>query len=156
MILDSNLILDPAGTAITATAVSTNVIDVGVGRDMGIGRPLQVTVTSNGLFAAGGAATLQIQLEAAPDNGSGAPGTYDVLAETEALSIAQLNSLTFQKISLVGFMLPDRAPGDSLPRFYRLNYVVATGPFTAGAVEAFINLSREQLPLYPSGFTVPN
>lgn len=32
---------------------------------------------------------------------------------------------------------PTEAPAN-IPRFYRLNYVVATGPFTAGTIEAFL------------------
>ena len=156
MILDSNLFFDPAGTAITVSAPSTNVLDMGVGRDIGIGPDIKVTVISNKLFAAAGGATLQIQVQGAPDNGSGAPGTYDTYAETEALSIAQLNDPNVQNISLVGFDMPERAQGDAPPRFYRLNYVVGTGPFTAGAVQAFLSTARDQLPFYPSGFTVPN
>lgn len=156
MLLDSNLTFDPSGTAITVSAASTNTIDASVGRDLGIGRDLKVTVTSDGLFAAAGAATLQIQLQGAPDNGSGAPGTWDTYAETEALSSAQLNETGVQGISLTGFDLPERTPGGKLPRFYRLYYTVATGPFTAGSVQAFINLSRDQLVDYPSGFTVAN
>ncbi len=156
MIIDSSLQFDPAGTAITATAVSTNVLDMGADGDTGIGTDLKVTVLPQATFTAAGGATLQIQLEGAPDNGSGAPGTYDVYAQTEALSISQLNAGTVQGISLTGFDLPERVLGDVPPRFYRLNYIVATGPFTAGTVQAFMNLSRDQLPFYKSGFSVPN
>lgn len=156
MILDSNLFFDPAGTAITSTANSTNVLDMLNARDMGIGEDLKVTVTSNLAFAAAGAATLQIALQGAPDNGSGSPGTWVTYAETDALSKAELNDPTVQNISLVGFDLPERRQGQNPPRFYRLVYTVTTGPFTAGAVQAFVNLSRDQLPQYPSGFTVAN
>ncbi|HVC59992.1 MAG TPA: hypothetical protein VND19_06465 [Acetobacteraceae bacterium] len=153
--LDSSLFFDPPGTAITSTAVSANVLDMLGTQDVGIGTPLRVAVVSNLAFAADGAATLQIQLQGASDN-YGVPGGWDVYAQTEPLTIAQLNSLTFQNGSLVGFMLPTRGPNDGLPRFYRLNYVVATGPFTAGGLQSMLTPARASAPQYPAGVIVQN
>ena len=164
-ILDSNLIFDPAGTAITASAASTNILDMGITngiggnvRDMGIGDSPSLTliILSNGLFAAGGAATLNIQIQGAPDNGSGAPGTYTTYAESAPLSIATLNAFvgsTAQGVKLFPVDLPVREAGSPLPRFYRLNYVVATGPFTAGTLQAYLAPWREDGVAYQSGFS---
>lgn len=159
MILDSNLTFDPTGTAITATAASTNIIDLVNQRDLGIGDnpALKVLVVPGATFTAGGAATLTIQFQGAPDNGSGAPGTYLTYAETAALSIAQLNTLaSTMNNDLFPLDVPGRPPGAPLPRFYRLNYVVATGPFTAGTLQAYMLIGRDDIVFYPSGFTVAN
>lgn len=165
MILDSNLIFDPRGTAITATAVSTNVIDDGIvgqignGRDLGIGAEgaLRLLILSSGTFTAGGAATLTIDIQGAPDNGSGAPGTYVTYASSGPLSLAQLNAFpgsVAQSVKLFPIDLPVREAGvTAMPRFYRLNYTVATGPFTAGTIEAYLTNNRDDMALYPSGFT---
>lgn len=151
MLLDSQLCFDPAGTAVTATAASTNVLDMVNARDMGIGRKLQLLVLGNGLFAAAGAATLNIQLQGSPDN-----ATWVTFSETGPLSIAQLNSPSAQNIDLMSQDLPGRAPGAPLPRYYRLNYVVTTGPFTAGAMQAYLTLGRDDNIAYPSGFNPAN
>lgn len=165
-ILDANLIFDPAGTAVTATAVSTNVLDMGItngigssARDMGIGDDpaLKLLILSNGLFAAAGAGTLNIQLQGAPDNGSGAPGTYTTYAESGALSIAQLNAFigsVAAGVKLFPIDLPHREAGSAVPRYYRLNYIVATGPFTAGTLQAYMVIWRDDPLSYPSGFSV--
>lgn len=170
MILDNNLIFDPRGTAITVTAVSTNVLDMGLlgitgnGRDIGIGQDggMRLAIYSNGLFAAAGAGTLEIQVQGAPDNGSGSPGTYVTYASSGALSLAQLNSFvgTGNSVKLFPIALPPAEAGAAnsgfnppLPRFYRLNYVVATGPMTAGAIEAYLTNNRDDMVTYPSGFS---
>jgi len=166
MILDSNLVFDPSGTAITVSAASTNVLDMGItgaiptvqGRDIGIGYDQKLVIYGNNAFAAGGAATLNIQLQAAPDNGSGAPGTYVTLAETGALSIAQLNAGTPGDGGIGTKLFPIDVPPAQIallaPRFYRLNYVVATGPFTAGTIVAYLAPWRSDMVTYPRNFSL--
>jgi hypothetical protein len=91
MLLDSTQVFDPAGTAITVTASSTNVLDMGVARDMGIGDdPLVLVVLSDGTFAAAGAATLNIALQGSPDN-----ATWTVYAESSLLTIAWQRHVAF-------------------------------------------------------------
>jgi len=164
-ILDSNLIFDPAGTAITVSAASTNILDMGItngvggnARDMGIGDDpsIRLLIYSNGLFAAAGAATLSIQIQGAPDNGSGAPGTWTTYADSDPLSIATLNSFSgsvASGVKLFPIDLPHREAGAALPRYYRLNYVVATGPFTAGTLQAYLANNRDDSVAYQSGFS---
>lgn len=158
MILDSNLALDgPAFTAITVTRDSTNIIDVGIGgqiggaRDMSVGTNLDLLVISNRAFAGG--TSVQISFQGAPDNGSGAEGTYVTYAQTPAITLAQLNAGT-------GLLFPIDVPGMpygglALPRFYKLVYTVA-GTFTAGAVIATLLLNRDQVNYYPSALNVAN
>ena len=177
MYLDAQLVLSES-QAITVTAPSTNLYDVagvGVGvappnwfgisdavfgQDSGIGhgasRPTIVCIVKTA-FAAAGAGTLQVQLQASVD--SGAPGytpsAWTTLVETDTLSLAQLAGTlvgNVQSSKIAEFDIPPRAPGQNLPRFYRLNYVVATGPMTAGALSAYINLGRDDTPTYPASY----
>lgn len=173
MILDKLLEFDPAATAVTVTAASTNEVDlhgaglvpafsatVKPGRDIGggseSGYPPRIIVVCTTTFTAGGAGTLQIQFQGAPDNGSGIAGTYVTYAETPAMALADL---------VAGNMLwslpaPRIRPAPNtpalLPRFIRLNYIVATGPMTAGKVQAYLALSGEPSTAYLPGTTVAN
>lgn len=152
MILDKNLVFDGGGTtpaAITTSRASTNVIDLGDPREMAIGERLAITVIGNGLFAAAGAATLAIDVQGSVDNSA-----WTTYASELAMSIATLNSRVIGgQPYMLAFTLPTRQPGAARPRYLRLNYTVATGPFTAGAVHAFLNLGVDQQEAYPSGFS---
>lgn len=176
MFLDALVQLSTA-QAITATAASTSIYDVTgagsgnapnmiggvtssgnalIGFDIGAGDGFtipEVYVDISTAFVSGGGATLTIQLQAAPDNGSNAPGTYVTITQTAALTVAQLTaSASFQ------FQVPEVPPstfGEAMPRFYRLNYVVATSTFSAGALNANIVLNPSQatkIQNYPANF----
>ena len=166
MWIDSNLLFDPANTAITASAASTNIFDAHItgglpgspaGRDLGPGKVLIARVVVQQTFTAAGAATLQVQLQAAPDS-SGSPGTYVTLSQTDTIGKAAL--VAGAVISLPVPQAPpqfDTTPpfAKPLPRFYRLNYVVATGPMTAGQVQSFLTDQEYDLNIYnPNNFTV--
>jgi hypothetical protein len=79
MIYDSLLpFTAAAGDAITASSASGNVLDLGVARDLGgvVGFE-QPEIVANVLasFTSGSTnTTLNVQLQGAPDNGSGGPG----------------------------------------------------------------------------------
>ena len=150
MILDSLLTFDPAGTPITAGGPSTNTLDMLNARDMGIGTEpaLMFLVLGNAAFAAAGAATLNIQLQGSADNVN-----WLTFSESGPLTLAQITS-TSQKLWTGA--LPHRAPVAPLPRYYRLNYVVGTGPFTAGTVQAYMTTNVDAAPSYPSGFNPAN
>ena len=177
MIMDAQLILSQ-NQAITVTAPSTGTYDaagVGVGvappnwfgisdtvfgQDSGIGhgaaRPTIVCMVTTA-FAAAGAGTLQVQLQASVDSGTPGytPSSWVTLVETDTLSLAQLTGLmvgNVQTFKIAEFDIPPRAPNQNLPRFYRLNYVVATGPMTAGALSSYINLGRDDTPTYPASY----
>ena len=154
MILDKNLQFDPLATAITATAVSTNVIDLLNAREIATdqygGFPI-VTITLGATFTAAGAATLTVQVQGSVDN-----VTYTLLDQTDAIPKANLLIGTVLRIPL-GKLQPQSV---GLSRFYRLNYVVAAGPFTAGTIEADLVIGAEQLNnqtvTYPPGVVVSN
>ena len=175
MILDASSILSQ-NQAITATATSTYVYDtagLGVGNavsnifgnatvgsnasfgeDIGGGGPLvsppQLVAIVGTTFTAGGSATMQVQLQAAVDtNNTGTPSTWNTIIETDTLAVALLTSGRF----IARFTVPERYPGQGFPRFYRLNYVVATGPMTAGTI-AFAGLVTgiDGAPTYPANY----
>lgn len=152
MITDIQLRLSNA-QAVTTTAASTLVYDVtgagaGVapsmtfgtatvfGEDIGAGdsrvRPIAQFFVPTA-FTANGAATMVVAVQAAIDDGSNNPSTYTTLAETGAIPVANL-------IAGANFQLPipPLAPGEALPRFYRFNYTIATGPMTAGNITGYI------------------
>lgn len=174
-ILDVFLEFDPAGTSVAiaaGTQASTNIIDLhGTGllpvlaanqgaRDMGIGDDpaLKLMVQVDTAFAsAGSTGTIQVAIQGAPDNGSGAPGTYVTMATGPLYVIPAVGTRLFDTD------IP-RPKDGNLPRFLRLLYTVATQTMTAGKVNAHIVLDRMDHPsqsagvmgAYPAGITVAN
>ena len=153
MIIDGYTIFEPiAGGAITVTRASTNQLDLLAGRDLGVNpdMPIKVSIGVGATFTAAGAATMVVQIQGAPDNGSGAPGAYYTLAESRPYALADLVAGT----KLLPLDLPAKASTDPQPRFLQLNYVVATGPMTAGTLNAQLTLDRSDIIYYNSGFTL--
>ena len=122
---------------------------------MGGGGPLtsapQLGVWPVTTFTAGGAATLRVQLQAAIDNGSGSPGTWDTIDQSDDIPVADLTSGS-PGAPLVSFTVPRRYPGQGFPRFYRTNYVISTGPMTAGAITAALLTGVDDVPFYPPNY----
>lgn len=175
MILDKFLEFDPQGTSVAiaaGTQASTNVIDLhmsgipvlanGQGaRDMGIGDDpaLKLLVQVTTAFAsAGSTGTISASFQGAPDNGSGAPGSYTTYITGPALVIPVAGA------RLLGIDWPRPPAGTAMPRFVRLLYTVAVQTMTAGAVGAWAVLDRDdQVQLaaatyggYPAGITIAN
>ena len=134
MILDRQNLFS-LNQAITATAVSTDVIDLGpemwagtAGSDREI--PIELTVTES--FTSGGATTLQVEVQSSVNEAFSAPIKHlltDVIPKAD---------LAVGKVLSKGLSLPA-----DVKRYVRLNYVVATGPFTAGKITAGIVASRQ-------------
>lgn len=170
MILDSNLLLD-SNRALTVTAVSAGVYDtaglgVGVpvtnifgnvtnfGNDIGTGGPYtsgpQLLVQVGTAFTAGGAATLQCQLQAAVDtSNSGTPGTWRTIDQTDTIAVA----LLVTGAQIANWTVPRRYLGQDFPRFYRVNYVIATGPMLTGTIifAGFLT-GIDDIPITPGNF----
>lgn len=99
--------------ALTVTAASTNIIDHGQDRNLGVGEPLVVVVTVD--VAAAGGGTLTIAIQADDNSGFASPGT---VATTAAIAAAALTAG-----ALVVIPVP---PDLATERFSRLNYTMAT------------------------------
>ncbi len=143
MILDKSLQFD-CGSAITVTTPSANTIDLSAGRDLGAGDgpTLKLVCTVVAAFAAAGAATLQVQFQTAPDN-----ATWSNLAMSDQIPVASLTA----GAELLRIDVPL-----GCQRYLRLDYVVANGPMTAGAITSEIVLNREAQTAYASGFSADN
>lgn len=156
--IDATLILDgtlnpTTGVAITASRVSSNVIDLLTGRDLGVsGGELGVHVNITQTFAT--LTSLTVDLEVCDTVG----GSYLNLISTPALPVAQLvaNTEIFrydvplnQLLNAVAGVL--KTPG----RFLRLNYTVTGANATAGAVFAYLapEADRNQFFTYPKNYT---
>jgi len=146
MILDGLLLFDN-NSSITATGVSANVIDLLNARDIAPGYPLQLLVQPTVTFTAGGAGTLQVQAQGSADN-----TTFTTYAESIAFTLAQLTAgrNPFQ------ITWPSPNPGDPMPRYLRLNYIVGTGPMLTGKLTSGLILDRQQNYAYPPGIVVTN
>lgn len=127
MYLDAELEFSDA-QALTADAVSTNVIDGGsLEKRFGEGNPVFLVVqVQTTLVSAGNTATLTTSLQTSVDEAFTSPITMITGAvEVEADLVAGFR--------ILGVALPHGAK-----RFLRLNYDNGTEVFTAGAVDAFI------------------
>jgi len=183
MILDGQLLFTGGTTGIavsgtnydlptTGTQNSTNIIDLHMAgipvlanlqgaRDMGIGDDPSLKMLIQVVTAITGGTSLIVKLQGAPDNGSGAPGSYadwwvsPTYAEATLVTGARLYDMS----------LPRPPAGVGVPRFLRIGYVSA-GTHTAGALLATVVLDRvDQMYQgtgnatvggYPSGITVAN
>lgn len=157
----------------TGTQNSSNIIDLHAtnalpvlanlqgARDMGIGDNPSLELLVQVTTAITGGTSLQVILQGAPDNGSGAPGSYTnwwaspVFAEATLVAGARLYDM----------VLPRPPAGVGIPRFLRLGYV-SVGTHSAGALGAWIVLDRMDqmynstnnaiMGGYPAGITVAN
>lgn len=143
--LDNNLIFDgtlpSTGVAVTATRVSTNVIDALTGRDEGAGNSLQFVVDVTTTFTSTNSATLQVQFETCATAG----GSYVPLLLSPVIVAANLIAG-----SSIAYIIPRNQFNNAttgiiaIPgQFLRLTYTVGTGVFSAGAVFAYLNVAPD-------------
>jgi hypothetical protein len=152
MYIDGDLIFEPvAGTLVTATADSTNVLDLGVKRDIGIGDnpALWVDVIALATFATG--TSLTIALKASQDN-----ATFFVLAQTEAIPVAVLLAGTILWQIPVPQESPDFNTATFHARYYKLTYTVGGSNFTTGSLWAGLLLHPQRNVIYPPGVAIAN
>lgn len=158
-------------TPTTGTQVSSQVLDLGVNsgvptsangggaRDIGIGDSPMLELSCIVTTAFTGGTSLQVNLQGAPDNGSGLPGSYTTMWSSPVVAEASL--VAGQQLANVA--VPRTIPGQPLPRFLRLQYV-SVGTHGAGAIQSDIVLDRDdqivgpagQYSGYPVGLTVAN
>lgn len=149
MILDALLQLSSA-QAVTASAVSTNTIDLGLARDLGPGRSLWVVWGVDVSATAAGAATVTFQVITSASANLSSP---TVISQTDAIGKAELTAgrkLIAQRIDPA--VLAAQPNGQ---RYLGCQYTVATGPLTAGSFTSYVT---DSLPpgfeYYSSGFAV--
>lgn len=141
------------GSAVTVTAISANVIDLRPQppnqalQDEGLNPDenwLIVQTDNSAAFAAAGAATLVITLES------------DTTANLATTPVVHFSTPVIAKATLVQNTVVVRIPlpSDNYKRFLGLRYTVATGPFTAGAILAWLSPDIQRNITYAAGFTI--
>ena len=90
--VSNGAIVGDSPTSHSSATPSTNTIDLGIARDIGGAVTDQLALLCEVVttFTSGGSATLQVQFQTAPDNGSGAPGSWSTLAQSDAIAVASL------------------------------------------------------------------
>lgn len=122
--------------ALTATAASTDIIDLGVDRNIGPAN-IRLRVQVEEALVSAGATTLVAALETDDNAGFASPV---VLVQTGVVPKATL---------VAGYIALDVTVPSRTERYLRMNYTVATGPFTGGSISAFLALDTEQRREYP-------
>lgn len=136
MIFDKQTLLSDA-QAVTVTAVSTNVIDLGpiktgIVRDIGKGKQIPLLVQVVEAFTAAGAATLTVSLQ-----------TDDNEAFSSAKTVWTSPAIALADLVAGKVIIPEYIPRGTNERYMRLNYAVATGPMTAGKITAGVTLGNQ-------------
>lgn len=151
MITDALLQLSSA-QAVTATAVSTNTIDLGSNRDIGAGSDIKVVFGVDVSATAAGAATVTFQVISSASASLTSP---TILAQTDAIGKAELTAGRRPiSLDIAASVLAAQPVGQ---RYLGVQYTVATGPLTAGSFTSTLVLgsdSADHNKYYPSGFTV--
>lgn len=141
MILDDTLVLSDA-QAVTASAGSTNIIDLGaagtafghaaaVRRDIGIGTEIPISVTVDTTFAT--LTSLAISVQVDDDVAFGSPTT---IATGPAIAAATL-------VAGYKFTFPAELPEGTNEHYLRLFYTVAGSSATAGKITAAVVAGRQ-------------
>ena len=134
------------GQAVTATANSTNVVDLSLARDVGEGEELYVQFTVGTAFTAAGAATLTPTIVVSAADTLTTPTT---IATAGTIAVATL-------VAGYSFAVRLNPQIASLGlRYLGAIYTVATGPMTAGTITAdIVTEIQDGKKFYASGFTV--
>lgn len=143
MILDAQNELSDS-QAVTATAISTNVIDLGapgtpiggaaaLTKDLAKGRTVPLTIQVDTSATAAGAATVTFSVET---DSTADLATSPTVAWTSA-AIGKATLVEGYEIHLPAIPIPANE------RYLGVRYTVATGPLTAGAFSAFIPASQQ-------------
>jgi len=137
------MILDKSNTfcsaqAVTASAASADIIDLGAARDIGMSAPLYVMITCSETALSAGATTVSFDLQT---DDSAAFSSPAVRATTGAVGKASLTN----GMEPIYIAIP---PGTN-EQFIRLFFTVATGPLTAGRFSASIVRGPQRNQAYP-------
>lgn len=144
MITDALLVLDSANALIrnAGTYVSTNTIDLGIARDVGVPRDLQIFFNVDVAFAGGTQVTIQVITSATANLGS-----PTIIGQSAAIPLA---SLTLG----AAFALTVPRQLNSVGQRYLGVQYVSTGTFTLGSISARLVLDVTDLKYHASGFSV--
>ena len=143
MILDQQLLMSDK-QAITASAVSTNTIDLTQARDLGPGDSLELVIRVN--TALTGGTSLQFAYVTSANADLSSPS---VIVQTPAIPAASLTAGS----EWLRVQVPALSLDAQRQRYLGVQYTVA-GTFAAGTVTAGLVADREAIVNYPSGLNV--
>ena len=129
--------------AITVTAASDNLIDLGSAVNLGTGQDVYVVVVVTTAFTdAGSDATVAVTVQTDTASTFGSATTAQTIGTLGAVSAAGARLIAkLQKFT-------------TAERYVRLYYTVANGPLTAGAVTAFLTVDVHDYTVYPDNITI--
>lgn len=144
MLMDETLEFSDAGVVATATGKTLHgdVVDLGIGRDVGVGDPLYVVVTIADAITSGGAATLSFEVVSDAQAAILVDGTETRHAKTTDFSLAELAQGQI-------FVIPLPPEFPAYEQFLGLITNVGTAVLTGGAINAFITRDRGTWKAYP-------
>ena len=130
---------------VVGSTVSTNVIDLGIARDIGgaVTDDLYLLIEVITAFTSGGAGTLKVQYQGSNDN-----VTFTTIAQSDDVAVASL----IQGYKFLQNSVPS-VPSTTLYRYHRLNYVIGTAVMTAGTIKAGYVPALQHAPVYAGGYT---
>lgn len=132
--------------AITATADSTNILDLGAVRNIGVGEELYLVLLVTVAFTdAGSDSTVTPSLQTDTTAAFGSPvtvRTFDVLAALTAINTKRM------------YKLEPFTEAGIFKRFIKLVYTVANGNLTTGSITAFLTKDIQAWNAYTVGFVV--
>lgn len=142
MYVDAQLLFSDA-QAVTAAAASTNIVDLGVARDLGTGQDLYVVVSvDTTMDDDGDDSTLEVKVQKDTVEGFGSAEDAQIIGTFAATSAAGTR--------LVAKLDPDKID----QRYIRLYYTPANGNLSAGAFTAFITTDVQAYTSYAAGYTI--
>lgn len=138
--------------AVTATAVSTDTIDLSQVRDIGPGEDLRFMFNVDTTVTAAGAGTVNFQVITSAAANLSSP---TVLAQTDAIGKAELVAGRRPiEVVIPRSLLAAQPIGQ---RYIGVQYTVGTGPLTAGAFTAYIIVGDSVQDIgknYPVGYAI--
>jgi len=129
--------------AITASAASTDLVDLEAARDMGVGRTLYVVVVcTTAMTDASSNSTVAVAVE-----------TDTAAAFSSATSAQTIGTFSATSAAGTQFIVP-LAQFTTAERFIRLYYTVANGDLDTGSFTAFLTDAPAQYVTYANGYTI--
>lgn len=142
MIFDAQNLFSDA-QAITAAAGSTNIIDLGAARNIGVGENLFIVVTIDTAFTDSGSnSTLSVDLEGDSTDTFTPDGTQPLFI---------IPALAAAGGVYIGRIIPDFA---AQYRYIRLKFTPNNGDLSTGALTAFIAKDVQKYVSYADGITI--
>lgn len=139
--LDSGLEFDVKAEHLT-TGASTNVVDLGAARDLGVGEPIMLVVdVTTAMTDSGNDSTMTVTVETDSVEAFSSPATTQTVG-------------TFAASSAIGTSLKIKlSPGTINEQYARIKYTVANGNLTTGNFSAYLTLDKYSGPGYPAAVT---